>query len=108
MSKGCKLDLSDRQLLITDTFSLVVRERGRSLDDVTGKLFQRMRKDVFREVGRPIVHLVAEEVYFEDVEVKEWTERFLFLFWPRTRKELDVSARIVVRVSYLDIEEGDL
>lgn len=93
------------QLLKESLHTTVIKASGQSLQDVTGMVFQLMRRQIFAEVGHPIIQLEAEEVYFDKVVKSERTERFLFLFWPRTRVTYEVTARVVVRVKYLAVEE---
>lgn len=95
--------LTGRQLLECERRAVTVAAAGDSMDDVVGKLFQRMRTQVFEETGCPVIRLEAQEVWFDEVTCKEREERFLFLFWPRTKRTYRVTARIVVDVDYLKI-----
>lgn len=100
--------MQNRQLLEETTHEIVVKAYGNSMEDVVGKLFQIMRKQIFKEFDKPIIQMEAQEVYFESVDVKKTTEKFMFLFWPREKAEYTVTARIVVNVKYLDITKEDL
>lgn len=93
------------QLLAEMDHTCTVSAKGESLEDLTGKLFQKMRKQIFAEIGKPIIQMEATEVYFDQVETEETTEHFMLFFWPRTKKTYEVTARIVVHVKYLNINE---
>lgn len=97
---------NNTQLLREMRHEVTVKMRGASLKEVTGMIFQTMRKQLFREIEQPIIQMEAQEVYFEQVDVHTTTERFMFLFWPREKKEYTVTARIVVKVKYLELEEA--
>lgn len=46
-------------------------------------------------------------VFFEDVQVQRETEKFLFFFMPREKMYFTITARIVVKVKYLNITKED-
>lgn len=99
--------MQNRQLLEETKHEIVVKASGTSLEDTVGKLFQIMRKQIFKEFGKPIIQMEAQEVYFEDVQAKHTTERFMFLFWPRERVDYTITARIAVNVKYLNVTKED-
>lgn len=93
------------QLLEEMDHTCTVHAKGSSLEDLTGKLFQIMRKQVFAEIGKPIIQMEAKEVYFDQVDTEQTTEHFMLFFWPRTKTTYEVTARIVVHVKYLNLNE---
>lgn len=99
---------SQKQLLQEIEHEIVITMKGETLKDVTAKIFQAMRKQIFQDIKKPIIHLEAEEVYFEKIDIEKKTERFMLLFWPREKTNYTVTAKIVVKVKYLDIIEEDL
>lgn len=92
------------QVLKTVKKEVTVTMSGQGMDDTVGKIFQMLRKEVFKEIGKPIVQMDTEEVLFEKVDETEKTERFLFVFMPRVKKYFTVTARITVTVKYIDLE----
>ena len=101
-------DLKNRQLLKETAHEMVITSGGRSLEEAVGNIFQTMRKQIFREFDRPIIHMEAREVYFDDVAVKKEIEKFLFLFMPREKCYYTVTAKVVVDVKYLDVTKEEL
>lgn len=104
-TKTVSTDGADIQLLAEEERTVIVKARGNSLNEMAGNIFQTMRTQIFKEVGKPIIQLEAKEVYFDQVETEETEERFMLFFWPRTKTSYEVTARIVVNVKYLNINE---
>lgn len=100
--------LTERQLLCEKNHEMTLVIYGDSLRDVTGKLFQAMRKKVFQDIPYPIIHLEAKQVYFEKVDMQRTKERFMLFFWPRERVSYTVTAKIIVAIKYLNITEEEL
>ena len=97
------------QLLKTMKRSYEVTASGDKYVNVVGSLFNQMRSKAYEDLGgKPLINLKAEEVYFEEVKVNKYTERFLFLFWPREKKDFTIKARIMVVIDYLDLKEEDI
>lgn len=103
-----KNELAGKQLLCEKEHEMVLTMQGESLKDVTGKLFQAMRKQVFQDIKEPIIHMEAVGVYFEKIESKKMTEHFMLFFWPREKASYTVTAKIVVKIKYLNITEEGL
>lgn len=96
-----------KQLLRHAKREIVVRSSGETLKEAANNAFQSMRKQIFQEFTDPIVRLEASEVVFEDVAVDERTERFFFIFWPRTKRTFYITSRININIDYLDITEEE-
>ena len=99
--------LKDRQLLEEKEHEMTLTMTGDSLESAVGNLFQMMRKQIFEEIGHPIIQMETRAVYFENVKLKKETERFLFLFMPRERVYFTITAKIIVKVKYLNITKED-
>ncbi len=96
-----------KQLLQEMDHEMTITMTGGSMENAVANLFQLMRKQIFQEIKYPIIQMEAKEVYFDKVQVQKETERFLFLFMPREKMTVAVTARIVVRVKYLYITKED-
>ncbi|MEG0166077.1 DUF4312 family protein [Anaerorhabdus sp.] len=96
--------MESTQVLRNKKMEIKVTISGNDFNDTVGKLFQCMRKEVFQEIGKPIIQMDTEEVYFDDVQKTEKTEKFLFVFMPRTKTYFTITARINVIVKYIDLE----
>ncbi len=93
------------QLLKEMSHTVTVTMSGEGMTDTVGKIFNMMRKQVFQEIKQPIISMEATEVYFDQVEMTEKKEAFLFIFMPRVRKYYTITARIVLKVNVLEIKE---
>lgn len=93
------------QLLEEMEHTITVKAKGNSLSDMVNNAFQIMRKQIFQEIDKPIIQMEAKEVYFDELEKEETEEHFMLFFWPRTKTSYEVTARIVVSVKYLNINE---
>lgn len=99
--------MQNRQLLEETQHETVVTMSGATIEDTVGKLFQAMRKQIFREFDKPIIQMEAQEVYFEKVDVERKTEKFMLFFWPREKVSYRITAKILVKVKYLDVTKED-
>ena len=90
------------QLLKEMDHTVTVTMSGDGMVDTVGKIFNMMRKQVFQDI-----QMDTQEVYFDKVDVTEKKEAFLFIFMPRVRRYYTVTARIVLKVKYLDVQEED-
>ena len=75
-----------KQLLAQTDHTITVTMSGESVQDITGKIFQGMRRQIFKEFDKPIIHLEAQEVYFEKVAKNTLTRKSLCCFSGRERK----------------------
>lgn len=100
--------MQKRQLLKEMQYETTIKVSGNTIDEAVGKIFQIMRKQVFKEVGKPIIQMEAEEVYFTDVVTDKTTEHFMVFFWPREKVSYTITAQVIVKIKYLDITEEDL
>lgn len=100
--------MENRQLLEEMKHEVLIKADGATLAEAVGKVFQIMRKQIFKEIGKPIIQMEADQVFFENVDVHRTTERFLFLFWPREKVCYTITAKVVVNVKYLNITEEEL
>ncbi|MEE3487565.1 MAG: DUF4312 family protein [Bulleidia sp.] len=97
------------QLLRNITKTFEVTSKGEKYVNVVGDLFTQLRSKVYEDLdGKPLINMKATEVYFDDVKVDKYTERFMFVFWPRERRNYTITARIVVVIDYLDRKEEDI
>ncbi len=97
------------QLLKRAEKTLEVTAKDEKYVNAISKLFTQMRELVYRELeGRPLISLRATEIYFDDVQVQKYMERFLFFFWPRERQNYTIKARIMVEMDYLDLKKEDI
>ena len=96
-----------KQLLEEMDHEMILTMTGGSLENAVGNLFQLMRKQIFQEISYPIGKMEAKEMYFDELQVQKETVRIMFVFMPRKKISVTITARIVVRVKYLKITKED-
>lgn len=99
--------MQNKQLLEQKIHEITVTANGETMENVVGKLFQLMRKQIFAEIGKPVIQMEAQEVYFEKVDTIKTTEKFMLFFWPREKVSYTVTAKIVVSLKYLNMIEEE-
>lgn len=82
---------ANKQLLSEEILEIELSATGTGIQDVTGQIFKQMRTEVYKSFSYPIIQMEAKEVYFNKVESKKRTERFLFLFMPRERIDFQIG-----------------
>lgn len=97
----------NRQLLMVKDHECIITMSGSSMDDAIGKIFTILKKQIYSDFNLPIVHMDTKEVYFDHIDLKETTEKFLFFFMPRVKQYFTVTARILLTVKYLDLKKED-
>lgn len=99
----------NEQILKKTTVTIEVSASGEKYVNAVSQLFTEMREQVYKNLdGKPLINLKAEEVYFDSIDVEKRTEHFLFIFWPRERRNYTIKARIMVVIEYLDLKEEDI
>ena len=99
----------NEQILKKTTATVEVSASGEKYVNAVSQLFTEMREQVYKNLdGKPLINLKAEEVYFASIDVEKRTEHFLFIFWPRERRNYTIKARIMVVIEYLDLKEEDI
>lgn len=94
---------TQRQLLKETTITLEVNGSGDTLEDATSDIFKKITRNVYKEIGLPVIQMETKEVYFDEISKQESKS----LLPGRKHSKLDVSARIIVSVKYLDIEKEE-
>ena len=74
-----------------------------SKDDAVSQAFKNLQAEVSKEVEDLIVYMKPLEVSIEDLEVKEYTERFLFIFMPRKKQKVKITLSVKAEVASLAI-----
>jgi len=94
------LDLSGALKVLSKEF--IVEGRGETKEAALQAAFRNMRKKAFSEVKESIVYMEPEEILITKAEVSRYTERFLFLFWPRERTNYTITFRVKVLIKVVD------
>lgn len=81
--------------------TITLSAAGKSKTEAVGNIFSVLRKSVYKEVPGIVVQMEPKDFFVDKIDVKKYTERFLFLFMPREKEEVKLTATIVVNVKYV-------
>lgn len=84
--------------------SITLEATGSDEKDALGKIFNKLKKDIYKEIDEMIVHMEPKNIHIIEMEKKEFTEKFLFFFMPRTKEEVRIKATIVVNIKYISLD----
>ena len=87
--------------LVETEVTITLSATGKSKDDAMGKIFSNLRKDIYKKVSGIVIQMEPKDVFIDKVDEKKYTERFMFLFMPREKEEVKLTATIVVNVKYI-------
>ena len=87
--------------LIETQVTITLSATGKSKDDAVGKIFANLKKEIYKKVSGILIQMEPKDVFIDKIDEKEYTEKFLFLFMPRKKKEVRLTASIVVNVKYI-------
>lgn len=75
--------------------------KGRA--EAVSKAFSNLQAEVSKEIQDLIVYMKPIEVSVEEMEIQEYTERFLLIFMPRKKEKVRVTLSVTVEVASLTI-----
>lgn len=89
--------------LIIERKKMIVKEKGKSKEEVIGKIFASFRKKVQNETSGVIIKLEPIETYLLDIKEEKKIERFLELFMPREKSIYFIELEIEYEIKYIKI-----
>ncbi len=75
----------------------------KSKEDAINQAFGNLRAEVSKVYQDLIVYMKPLGVQVKNIEEYEYTERFLFIFWPRKRARVKITLVVTVEVSLLQV-----
>ncbi len=90
----------NKQLLKRESLTLTMVETGDNANDIVAKVFKQIHSQLYQQVGKPIIQVETDAVYFD--EVSEIPPRKGVL--NKGKKQLEIKVRVVLLVRYLEIE----
>lgn len=91
--------ITNRELLQNQNITLLVKGSGKNIQEATSDIFKKIRTEVYKEVGLPIIQMETLGVVFN--EVKE-SEKRSIVIWKKDI-EVEIDAKVEVLVKYLEI-----
>lgn len=96
------MSLEGKQLLVREQFEIIMIETGKSEEEIVGKVFKEIHSQIYKTVGRPIIQVETEEVYFDEINQIKEKKGVL----SKEKDVLEIKVRVVLLVKYLNINEG--
>ncbi|MDF2881371.1 MAG: hypothetical protein K0R54_1928 [Clostridiaceae bacterium] len=81
--------------------TITLSAAGKNKTEAVGNIFSLLRKGIYKEVPGIVVQMEPINFFVDNIDVKKYTERFLFLFMPREKEEVKLTATVVVSVKYV-------
>jgi uncharacterized protein (TIGR03578 family) len=81
--------------------TITLNASGKTKTEAVGNIFSQLRKSIYKEVPGIVVQMEPRNFFVDNIDVKKYTERFLFLFMPREKEEVKLTATIIVNVKYV-------
>lgn len=94
----------NNNVLVEKTFDIEVTGASiQSKEDAVNTAFKNIRQKVAEQCNGIVISVKPVNVEVKNLEVQEYTERFLFLFMPRKKERVKIDLSITVEVMTLDI-----
>lgn len=94
--------MSENNIMKSASKDIIVEATGKSIEEAYGDAFRLLKKKVYNEIQGLILHMEPTAVYVLNEEVKPYTEKFLFLFMPREKKDIKIKIKITVDIKYIE------
>jgi uncharacterized protein (TIGR03578 family) len=94
--------MSETNIMKSTIKDIVIEATGKSMEEAYGDVFRTLRKKVYSEIKGLILHMEPTAVYVLKEEIKEYTEKFLFIFMPRQKKDYKLTVKVTVDIRYIE------
>lgn len=89
-------------LLREDIYRFAISGKADNQAEALQKAFSTLRRKAFAEVPGPIVYMEPMTVKVTKRSETKTREAFMFLFFPRIRKEVSLELLVEVKIRYAD------
>ena len=91
------------EIMYHEEKNYTIKAKGRNKEEVIGKIFTILKKNVTSDIDGIVIKLEPVNVYEVNKKTEEYTETFLWFFMPRKKQEIEIELKIVVSVKYVKI-----
>ena len=92
--------------LIKEKREFILIGKGKNQREAYDKIFSQFKGEIYSQVQGVLIQMEPEEVQVLSIDVKNYTEKFLFLFLPREKQEVTIKVKLIVTVKYIEIQGG--
>ena len=76
---------------------------GDTTEQALNQILVKLRRQVLQRIRGTVLFMAPVHVEVTRLDIQSYTERFLWLFWPRTRHRVEMEVQIDVEVRWLEI-----
>lgn len=94
--------MTNNNILVETTRQFELIGKGKSIEEAYNNIFTMVRSKVYDAVPGVILHMEPKEVYLLSKEEEVITEKFLFLFLPREKRNWKIKVELLVEIKYIN------
>lgn len=93
--------MQEKSSMYTEEVKIALSASGKSKADAIANIFASLRKNIHDKIPGTIIYMEPVDVFINKIDVRNYTERFMFLFMPRKKQEIKLITTIIVNVKYI-------
>jgi uncharacterized protein (TIGR03578 family) len=94
--------MENNNILVETTREFELIGKGRTIEETYNNIFTMVRSKVYDAVPGVILQMEPKEVYLISKEEEVKTEKFLFLFLPREKRNWTIKVKLLVEIKYIN------
>ena len=100
-------ELIGKELLKSREVEIVTEAEAASIQEAFSDVFKTIHKQIYSEIGLPIIQMETTSVVLEEVGNVEPSNSLLkkFSVDPKSKDKFRVKAKVTLNIKYLDIKE---
>jgi len=89
--------------IIQQTKSFTLSGKGKNEEEAYSEIFSKVKRVVYESVEGVVLQMEPEEVYVKSFDETVEKEKFLFLLFPREKRQVSIEVKLVVSLKYIAI-----
>ena len=100
-------ELIGKELLRSREIEIITEAEASSLQEAFGDVFKTIHKQIYSEIGLPIIQMETSSVILEEVGKVDYSNSLLkkFSVDPKSKDKIRVKVKVTLNIKYLDIKE---
>mgnify|MGYP001046308732 CR=1 FL=1 len=85
------------------TAEILLAASGESRKDALGNAFAKFKKEAYKQLDQALIlQMEPMEVEILEENIVETTEKFLFIFMPKVKTQVQLKVRILTRLKFIN------
>jgi len=85
------------------TAEILLAASGANRKEALGNAFGKFKKEAYKQLDEALIlHMEPIEVDILEEKVTETTEKFLFIFMPKVKTQVQLKVRILTRLKFIN------